>query len=86
MNTKHFFNEGDLKQIKASDLKPGCVFYLKNDKGEFETCVVDLSWYPWPGQLEEYRQGLRKFSEEGRLFFRRDRPGVSFNGWDSLKV
>lgn len=70
--------EADLQPIKANVLKPGYIFYLKQDNGEFHKCEVDLAWVPTPRMLEEYKKGLKKFSQEGKLFARRDKPGHDF--------
>lgn len=78
---KHFFNPDpkDLIQIKANQLKPGDVFYLKNDEGKFERCSVNLADYPTPYKMQCFREWLKKKSEEGRLHFRRDKGGKDFS-------
>lgn len=70
--------EKDLIQIKAGDLREGYTFWIKQDDGTFDMAVVDLKWYPTPDMLAKYREGIKKFSVEGKLFARRDKPGKSF--------
>lgn len=76
----HYFKptEKELVPIKAGDLKPGFIFWIKQENGEFHKAELDLAWNNTKRMLEEYRAGLKKMSIEGKLFTRRDKPGQDF--------
>jgi hypothetical protein len=71
-------DEKNLTRIKASELFEWAWFYLKLDNGEFTLCQVDFFWYPTRKQFDEWKAMTKKYSQEGRLYFRRDKPGHNF--------
>jgi hypothetical protein len=70
-------NEKDLKPCTASELFAGAVFWIRQDNGEFHKATI-----PKEGEYitNAYRRGIKKFSIEGKLWTRRDKPFKHF--WD----
>ncbi len=71
--------EKELVPFKASELKLGGYFYLKNlVTGEFNLCIIDeetVKSAAWP----HLRLATNQFSKEGRLFINRNRPWEPLN-------
>jgi hypothetical protein len=78
MNQYFKITEEHLIPIKGKDLSNGFTFYIKQENGEFHRAVVQLEELTTKKMLEEYRLGIKKLSEEGRLFSRRDKKGKDF--------
>lgn len=68
----------DLREMKASDFKIGCIFYLKMEDGSFSTCQVHANEVQDPRRYGWLKHYTEKFLKEGRLFVNRNNPGKSF--------
>lgn len=68
-------NEQDLRQCNANELFLGAVFWIKQEDGSFHKATIpEVS----DQVCNKYRQGLVKFSQEGRLWTRRDKAFKHF--------
>ena len=65
----------DLRPMKASEIQLGGIFYRKDPDGLHTVCIHQEEAKARP---EELRQWTTKFSKEGRLFVRINRPFESF--------
>lgn len=68
----------DLRQMKASELKLGGVFYMKNENGEFLNCQIFPQEVQDPAKALQLRVMTMKLAIEGKLFVRINRPFKSF--------
>lgn len=78
MNQSFRVTKDLLVPCKASELKPGFIFYIVRDDGTFDKCEVDLKCYPTPGMKEKFRAKLREWSKTGKMFRRRDKAFHDF--------
>ena len=70
----------DLRLIQSiSEIKPGAVFYLKNEDGTFSHCVIDNDEIKDAMRKEILRYETEKFIKLKVLFTRINRPWKSFN-------
>jgi hypothetical protein len=68
----------DLKPFKAENMKLGGAFYLKMDNGEFHQCVIYKEEMDNPVRSVFVRALTQKYSSEGRLYVRINKPFKSF--------
>ena len=70
-------DEKDLIQFKASELQFGGIFYRKDPDG-FHRCCIDHMEIKNPVVANYLRALTKKFSEEGRLYRRINKPWKGF--------
>ena len=71
----------DLRLFKANEFKLDSYYYIKQDDGSFATAIVRSKeeWNKWSERFKQmFREGMKKMSEENRLYVRINRPWASF--------